>query len=65
MKVSDGMAWLLISFSAVVIYISGLLICLIENRGAYEVFLVMLGLGLGFALSSIIVNFTGRRKEND
>lgn len=61
MMVSDGMAWLIISFSAVVIYISGLLICLIENRGAYEVFLVMLGLGLGFALSAIIVNFT--RKE--
>lgn len=62
MMVSDGMAWLLISYSAVVIYISGLLICLIENRGAYEVFLVMLGLGLGFALSSIIVNFTRKEK---
>lgn len=35
---------------------------LIENRGAYEVFLVMLGLGLGFALSSIIVNFTRKEK---
>ena len=56
------MVWLLISYSAVVIYISGLLICLIENRGAYEVFLVMLGLGLGFALSSIIVNFTRKEK---
>ena len=62
MRVSDGMAWLLISYSAVVIYISGLLICLIENRGAYEVFLVMLGLGFGFALSSIIVNFTRKEK---
>ena len=65
MRVSDGLAWLLISCSATVIYISGLLICLLENRAVYEFILVILGIGLGFSLSSIIVNFTIKRKEND
>ena len=65
MKVSDDLAWPLISAACVCIYISGLLVSIIENRAAYEFVLGMLGIGLGFALSSIIVNFTIKRKEND
>lgn len=65
MRVLDGLAWLLISCSAAVIYISGLLVCLLENRAVYEFLLVLLGIGLGFVLSAIIVNFTVKRKEND